>query len=227
MRQQAAVVLLSLAVAGCGGALADSVHTASQSAVDTLTSPQDMQKWDALAASAAGAARDAMLDDETNRRLQLMISALAETLRTELVTTRDALLDAQLRSEVDALRAELLGDGTRKLVRQMIDDALAEETTGAELDALREHLVGAALRTDVDALIDEAGPRLGKTLAASLAPAQAQLQAQADTEGAKLLHVAEGFGAAIILMVVVAVFVLRRHGSRLEAIERHIGKAAS
>lgn len=201
---------------GCGGAVNSDVSSATTTAVDVATSPAAEKKYSDLAVSVVGAARDKMLDADTTRESKALVSALGGELRAQLLTTRNALLDKTLRSEVTVLRTSLLGAETKKLLRALLDEVLGPATQ-LELGALREELVGAPLRASTDALVDEVAARLTSKVDASVA----QAKADAATEVTKYKTVAIAVAVAaigLLLALGVAVHMVRSHQALLRTV---------
>ncbi len=206
---------VALLTTGCGAVNSD-VSSATTTAVDAATSPAAEKRYSDIAVSVVGAARDKVLDADTTRESKALVSALGSELRAQLLTTRNALLDKTLQTEVSGLRTSLLGAETKRLLRELLDEVLGP-TTQLELGTLREELVGAPLRASTDALVDEVVARLTSKVDASVA----QAKADAATEVTKYKTVAIAVTAAAVVLLGalgVAVHLVRSHQALLRTV---------
>lgn len=204
-----ALLALCLFASGCAPYVHDLSQVSATGYVDGFTSDDSKKKLGGLATSVVGDARDKALDDDTTKRLQVLVDAMGASLRTNLLKTRDDLLDATLRAEIDAEVARL-SDELQDLVRALVDEALGHDTL-VRAGMLREELVGAPLRADVDAL----APHLSAALQASLD----RVKADADAEASKYKAVAIGLGAGAFAMLVALGVVLHESRAHRKAIE--------
>lgn len=180
----AALVACVWLLTGCAGTIHQAAQNATESAVDALDAPKYKKELDDMAAEAAGAARDELLDPAK--------------LSPKLDAIRDNFLPP-LRLQLQGVPDDLLGPHTRTQGMYVLDGWLSTLDTHA--DTLRERLVGQPLRDDVDALIAEAGPKLGAAAAASLQQSLAPIRVQVDAEVTSVKATALWIGGAALALL--------------------------
>jgi hypothetical protein len=191
----AATLAFTLLATGCASTIHNAADTATQAAVDTLDSKKYKGELDDMAAEAAGAARDKMLDADTSAKL---------------VAIRDAMLDERMRVELASMREELLGSRTRQLTLSLVDTSLS--SLDAHADDLRERLTGKPLRDNWDALADEVAktaPAIGAAAGSAVQAQIAPLKVTVDTEASKVKTDVEW--AAVLFGLAVLVYVFESH----------------
>lgn len=188
--------ILMACLAGCGGAIQGASDRATQAAVDTIDTAKDKGELDDMASSAAGAARDELLDPAK--------------VNPELAAIRDSFLPP-LQLQLDGMRDDLLGARTTALGRVVVDGWLS--TLDLHADSLRETLVGAPLQQDVHQLIAQEGPFLGETAGAAAAKAAAgaigAVKVVVDTETSKVREDVEW--GAVLLALGLLVYAVEAH----------------
>jgi preprotein translocase subunit SecF len=205
---------------------------ATQSAVNTLTTPQEQQKLADLTSKVAAssttaalqAAKAELLSDDTEQKLQKITDVFIADFRQQLTATRDQILDTQLQAEIDKLRDELLGEQTRalikQLVRQTLDEALGPATQ-TELAAMRENLVGAPLRQNLNDDIANISPALQKAIHDALQTSVATIKSDAGSEVDKYKGYAIGLGVGAVALVLALAFAWRIIVSHNKTAESH------
>ena len=103
MRLHALLLASSLWLGGCGAAVASASKTATQNAVNTLTSKQDIAQVDKLVTSAVSHARDTALDDTTAKRASVIVDTAINP--AKVATWREELAGPPLQRDLDALIA--------------------------------------------------------------------------------------------------------------------------
>lgn len=185
------LILLPLALVGCGGYFGAASTRATQAAVDVVDSPKYKKELDDMAAEAAGAARDKMLDADTSAKLAAIRDNFIPPLRLQLQGVPD----------------DLLGPHTRRLTLSLVDRSLAD--VNGYFAQWRETAFGQPLRDDLAQLVASAKPQIADLASTASAAAASPIKVTVDTETSKLKTDVEW--AAVLFALAALVYAVESH----------------
>jgi hypothetical protein len=134
---------------GCGGFIHDAARSAAEGAVAGVTSTDAAAALTHAGREVVAGARDEALGPATKAQLEALVRTLGASLRQQVITLREDVLDsADLRWEIGQLREALVGAPLRADVDAMIDEA-APHLAAAVALAMEKALV--PLREQADA----------------------------------------------------------------------------